>query len=45
MSKLAEDKVKEQAFFEICIQNVDKPPLSYHQIASTLSQFTLAIGF
>ena len=40
MSKLAEDKVKEQAFFEICIQNVDKPPLSYHQIASTLSQFT-----
>lgn len=40
MSKLAEDKVKEQAFFEICIQNADKPPLSYHQIASTLSQFT-----
>jgi hypothetical protein len=40
MSKLAEDKVKEQAFFEICIQNADKPPLSYHQIESTLSQFT-----
>lgn len=39
MSSLAEEKINEKTFFEICIQNADKPPLSYHQIESTLKQF------
>ena len=30
----------EKEVFEVCIQNADKPPLSYHQIDSTLKQFT-----
>tara|TARA_B100000282_G_scaffold147775_1_gene106364 strand:- start:885 stop:1310 length:426 start_codon:yes stop_codon:yes gene_type:complete len=29
-----------QVSFEICIQNADKPPMSYHEIQDTLSQFT-----
>jgi hypothetical protein len=28
-----------QVSFEICIQNADKPPLSYHEINRTLQQF------
>tara|TARA_Y100001935_G_C17307472_1_gene513308 strand:+ start:2645 stop:3754 length:1110 start_codon:yes stop_codon:yes gene_type:complete len=39
MSKLAEKETKQKTFFEICIQNVDKPPLSYHQIDKTINQF------
>lgn len=39
MSKLAEQETGEKTFFEICIQNVDKPPLSYHQIDKTIAQF------
>jgi|TARA_B100001094_G_scaffold62841_1_gene58739 hypothetical protein len=40
MSKLAEKETGQKTFFEICIQNVDKPPLSYHQIDKTISQFS-----
>jgi len=39
MSKLAEKETNQKTFFEICIQNVDKPPLSYHQIDRTINQF------
>ncbi len=39
MSELAEKELNEEVFFEICIQNVDKPPLSYHQIKKTIDQF------
>ena len=39
MSKLAEKETGAKTFFEICIQNVDKPPLSYHQINRTINQF------
>jgi len=39
MSELAQKELNEKVFFEICIQNVDKPPLSYHQIKKTLDQF------
>ena len=40
MSELAYKELNEEVFFEICIQNVDKPPLSYHQIKKTIDQFT-----
>lgn len=40
MQELAEKKTGDKAYFEICIQNADKPPLSYHHIKDTLSQFT-----
>ena len=40
MSELANKELSEEVFFEICIQNVDKPPLSYHQIKKTIDQFT-----
>lgn len=39
MSRLAEKETGAKTFFEICIQNVDKPPLSYHQIDKTINQF------
>ena len=39
MSKLAESKTGLGLAYEICIQNADKPPLSYHEIERTLSQF------
>ena len=40
MSELAQKEVNEEVFFEICIQNVDKTPLSYHQIKKTIDQFS-----
>ena len=39
MSKLAERETGLGLAYEICIQNADKPPLSYHEIERTLSQF------
>ena len=39
MSELAEEKTGLGLAYEICIQNADKPPLSYHEIEQTLSQF------
>ena len=39
MSKLAQSKTGLGLVYEICIQNADKPPLSYHEIERTLSQF------
>ena len=39
MGKLAESKTGLGLVYEICIQNADKPPLSYHEIKRTLSQF------
>lgn len=39
MAKLAKNKMLQNVFYEVCIQNADKPPLSYHQIESTLNQF------
>jgi hypothetical protein len=39
MSELAEKKTGLGLAYEICIQNADKPPLSYHEIEKTLSQF------
>ncbi|MEK9650474.1 MAG: cytidylyltransferase [Gammaproteobacteria bacterium] len=39
MKDLAEDRTGMQVSFEICIQNADKPPLSYHEIQRTLEQF------
>ena len=38
MKDLAEQEIGKKIFFEICIQNVDKPPISYHQI-KTVMQF------
>jgi len=39
MSQLAEKKTGLGLAYEICIQNADKPPLSYHEIEKTLEQF------
>jgi hypothetical protein len=39
MSELAEKKTGLGLAYEICIQNADKPPLSYHEIEQTLNQF------
>ena len=39
MSELAEKKTGLGLAYEICIQNADKPPLSYHEIKKTLNQF------
>ncbi|MGA1762653.1 MAG: cytidylyltransferase [Gammaproteobacteria bacterium] len=39
MKDLAENRTGMQVSFEICIQNADKPPLSYHEINRTLQQF------
>jgi phosphopantetheine adenylyltransferase len=39
MSKLAQDKTGLGLVYEICVQNAEKPPLSYHEIQRTLSQF------
>ena len=39
MSELAEKKTGLGLAYEICIQNADKPPLSYHEIEKTLDQF------
>ena len=39
MSKLAQDKTGLGLVYEICVQNADKPPLSYHEIQRILSQF------
>ena len=39
MSKLAENKTGLGLVYEICIQNADKPPMSYHEIERVLSQF------
>ena len=39
MKDLAEKETGKKIFFEICIQNVDKPPISYHQIKKTVMQF------
>ncbi|MDC0442859.1 cytidylyltransferase [Gammaproteobacteria bacterium] len=39
MSELAEKKTGLGLAYEICIQNADKPPLSYHEIEKTLNQF------
>src|SRR6056300_1142614 len=39
MSELAEKKTGLGLAYEICIQNADKPPLSYHEIEQTLKQF------
>jgi nicotinic acid mononucleotide adenylyltransferase len=39
MSELAEKKTGLGLAYEICIQNADKPPLSYHEIEKTLEQF------
>jgi hypothetical protein len=39
MSELAQKKTGLGLAYEICIQNADKPPLSYHEIEKTLSQF------
>ena len=39
MSKLAQDKTGLGLAYEICVQNADKPPLSYHEIQRTLAQF------
>jgi len=40
MSELAEKKTGLGLAYEICIQNADKPPLSYHEIETTLDQFS-----
>ena len=40
MSQLAEKKTGLSPAYEICIQNADKPPLSYHEIQRTLLQFS-----
>tara|TARA_Y100000590_G_C15622834_1_gene978243 strand:- start:293 stop:1411 length:1119 start_codon:yes stop_codon:yes gene_type:complete len=39
MKKLAENKTGMEVTYEVCIQNADKPPLSYHAIDRTLNQF------
>ena len=39
MSELAEKKTGLGLAYEICIQNADKPPLSYHEIEKTINQF------
>ena len=39
MKELAENRTGMEVSFEICIQNADKPPLSYHEIKRTLEQF------
>ena len=39
MSKLAQDKTGLGLVYEICVQNADKPPLSYHEIQRTFLQF------
>ena len=39
MSELAEKKTGLGLAYEICIQNADKPPFSYHEIEKTLNQF------
>ena len=40
MSELAEKKTGLSPAYEICIQNADKPPLSYHEIQRTVLQFS-----
>ena len=40
MKNLAEKKTGMEVSFEICIQNADKPPLSYHEIKRTIDQFS-----
>ena len=45
MSELAEKKTGLGLAYEICIQNADKPPLSYHEIEKTLNQFNHGIHF
>ena len=40
MSALAEKRTGLSPAYEICIQNADKPPLSYHEIKRTLLQFS-----
>ena len=40
MSELAEKRTGLSPTYEICIQNADKPPLSYHEIKRTLLQFS-----
>jgi len=39
MSKLAQDKTGLGLVYEICVQNADKPPLSYHEIQRNFLQF------
>jgi len=39
MSKLAQDKTGLGLVYEICVQNADKPPLSYHEIQRSFLQF------
>ena len=39
MSELAEKQTGLGLAYEICIQNADKPPLSYHEIEKILDQF------
>ena len=40
MSELAQKKTGLSPAYEICIQNADKPPLSYHEIQRTVLQFS-----
>ena len=39
MKTIAEEKTGMDLFYEICIKNVDKPPLTFYQIQKTISQF------
>ena len=40
MRDYAEKFLEKDVFFEICIQNADKPQLSYESVVSTVKQFT-----
>ena len=39
MEKIAKDMTGSKVYFEVCIQNVDKPPMSYKHVKDTLDQF------
>ena len=40
MRELAEKRTGMRVTFEICIENADKPPLTFYEIKKTLSQFS-----
>ena len=39
MKKVAERKTGMDLYYEICIDNVDKPPLTFFEISNTINQF------
>ena len=39
MKEVAESKTGMDLYYEICIDNVDKPPLTFFEISNTINQF------